>query len=59
MYGDSNVIASNKERKNLNVTKQPCHARDKQRTPLPQTRQKTVADLGEGQEQEVQRLLQS
>ena len=40
MYGDSNVITSNKDRKNLNVTKQrylPCPARDK---PLSQKRQK-------------------
>ena len=31
MYGVSKAITPNKKRKNLNVMKQPCHARDQKR----------------------------
>ena len=34
MYGVSKAITPNKKQKNLNVMKQPCHARDQKRAPL-------------------------
>ena len=48
MYGDSKAITSNKQReKNLNVTKQPCHARGQQRAAITFITKKTKNAVGE------------